>query len=438
MRHWLASFALLIGACSQEAPSDALDVGEMDGKNDRGGVTELPSVSLDVRRADLAIDLATLRGKAVLTVANPLSRTLRLEAQGLEVSSVRSGRRALTHRQEDGALIIETPASTRTARITVEYGFARQHANDGLLAGGSTVLWPHFCGNVYPCVSSPRDGLEFSLALSGVPEGETAIFPEEIATDAPPYMLAWATGDYECEPLGETADGTSLRTCWLPGGRNDALRGTGYLVEAFEYFERTLGPYVFGTDVAAVEVAWGESAAGGMEHHPYWHVDSSSMGDADTQVHEAAHGWFGNGVRIACWEDFVLSEGTATFLSAHALGEVAGDAFEEEIWRGYEQQLRISVAEDDIAAWPNTCGEVDLLRDGLFSNVVYMAGAFFYKAVAAEVGEDELLRVLGGFYRAHVGEAARMQDLLNYLEQETGFDANALADKWLRTRTPGE
>jgi aminopeptidase N len=40
------------------------------------------------------------------------------------------------------------------------------------------------------------------------------------------------------------------------------------------------------------------------------------MGREVDQVHEAAHGWFGDGVRLRCWEDFVLSEGTASHLDA--------------------------------------------------------------------------------------------------------------------------
>ena len=52
-----------------------------------------------------------------------------------------------------------------------------------------------------------------------------------------------------------------------------------------------------------------------MEHHPQWHVDDSSFGSQETQAHEASHGWYGDGIRLACWEDFVLSEGTVTYLA---------------------------------------------------------------------------------------------------------------------------
>ena len=56
-------------------------------------------------------------------------------------------------------------------------------------------------------------------------------------------------------------------------------------------------------------------------------------------------------------------------------------------WRNPSPSMRISreLYESDFNffAWPETCGAVDLLSDGLFSNIVYMKGAFFWKEVAA-------------------------------------------------------
>jgi aminopeptidase N len=50
-----------------------------------------------------------------------------------------------------------------------------------------------------------------------------------------------------------------------------------------------------------------------MEHHPYWHV-SGAQRNLLVNAHEAAHGWFGDGVRPRCWEDEVVSEGVADYL----------------------------------------------------------------------------------------------------------------------------
>ena len=80
---------------------------------------------------------------------------------------------------------------------------------------------------------------------------------------------------------------------------------------------------------------------------------------------------------------------------------------------------------------------MDILHDPLWSDVPYMKGAFFYRAVAHELGEDGLDRALAAFYRAHVGKAARMTELVSSLEAganpEVAAKIEHLADAWLST-----
>ena len=201
-----------------------------------------------------------------------------------------------------------------------------------------------------------------------------------------------------------------------------------------DWLERTLGPYPFGDEYASVEVDWGGDAFGGMEHHPFSHLASANLTSEVSHVHEAAHGWFGDGIRIACWEDFVLSEATVTYLAAHVLGQVASPELEARIWNDYASQLQQVLATNDGVAWPDSCGQVDILEDGLYSNVPYMKGAFFFRDVARMVGPDALDAALGTFTRQHMGHAMGMQSLLDHLESETETDLGPLATSWLRTK----
>ena len=86
-------------------------------------------------------------------------------------------------------------------------------------------------------------------------------------------------------------------------------------------------------------MVWGEGFYGGMEHHPYWHVASDAMDNEETHAHEAAHGWFGDGIRLRCLEDFVLSEGTVSYLAARSVGQIVGAEAEAKIWDGYRTEL---------------------------------------------------------------------------------------------------
>lgn len=118
--------------------------------------------------------------------------------------------------------------------------------------------------------------------------------------------------------------------------------------------------------------------------------------------------------------------------AARALGQAVGAAAEAEVWAGYEAELDAIVASSDRVAWPDPLPDPAELEEFLFSRAPYMKGAMFFRAVAEEIGAAELDRALAAFFAAHVGRAAGMQDLLDRIEAETGFDPTALAEAWLR------
>ena len=417
---WLIVLAL--GACATEDFVDDPDDASWadDSKADGASAVNVAATHLDVHLADHT---------ATATIDLEKNGNVELEASGLTIAHVHDdrGNRHFT-KTSSGRLRV----SNVRGPLVVDYGFAVQDNADGLLAGGSTVIWPYFCGNLFPCHSQPADGTTFTLALDGIPSGSTAVYPPAISAEAPPYMLAWAVGKYGSQTLGTTTAGTRVSVYWLPNGKTAALAGTKHLVAAFDWYEQHIGPYAFGRDVASVSVVWGEGMYGGMEHHPYWHVATDAMNDEETHVHEAAHGWFGDAIRLRCWEDFVLSEGTVSYLAAHVLGKVAGADAEAAVWNEYRGELESAIHDGGAPAWPTGCNHIDLLKDKLFTNLPYMEGAYFYKDVAAQVGADALDGVLHDFYAAHRGQPAGMQDMLDLIEAKTGFDATQLATARLR------
>lgn len=422
MRRWLLVLSLCVAAaCAADdgLVDDPADSDWLDGKGDAASAVNLAATDLD-------IDLATL--SATATISLEKNGHVALEVGGLTIDDVIDGRGHRRYTLVDGQLRV---ANVR-GPLVVRYRFERHAAADGLLPGGSTVIWPYYCGNLFPCHSQPADGTRFSLQLDGVPAGQRAIYPETIETDAPPYMLAWAVGAYTRTELGTTTAGTKVAMYTLPGGLTAGRAGTKRLRAVFDWYERVLGPYAFGREVASVSVVWGEGLYGGMEHHPYWHVAKDAMADEVTHAHEAAHGWFGDGVRLRCWEDFVLSEGTSSYLAARALAVTGGAAMERQIWADYQAELDDAIATGGAPAWPTGCNQLDIIEDRLFTNLPYMQGAFFYKDVAAAVGVDVLDAVIGRFYRAHQNRAASMQDMIDAIRRDTGFDPMPIARARLR------
>lgn len=433
---WLPFVLVLAGllaACDDDPSTGAAaDFGPDEGlKEDRATIPA--DWSARVESMWLHVDLADMTGEASIWFEpGATAKTVSLEAGGLDIDAVYDDHGPLKYEHRKTGLHIA--AAPSAGPIHVDYHFKKEPQGEGYAKNGSTVLWPYYCGNLFPCRSAPDDGMHFELEVSGYASGATALYPESLPADAPSYTLAFAVGKYTCQNLGTTTAGTEVDVCWLPNGKAKALKGSASLRAAFDWLEQHIGAYTFGDKVASVAVSWGATAAGGMEHHPYWHIATSEMDLPITHVHEAVHGWFGTGIRLRCWEDFVLSEGTTSYLAAHALGAVTDAATEEAVWDEYRETLDATLEDEDILAWPDSCGEVDLLKDGLFSNIVYMKGAFFWREVAAAVTPEVLDAVFARFYEGHVGGAASMGDLIDALADDTGFDPAPLVQKWLRSR----
>jgi hypothetical protein len=434
---------LLLPACSDDdaavdaAPDGAPDAAPVDAAPPDAAPAPVENWDRDILTTGLSLDVSTLAGVAVVELAGDATTSASFEIGDLEITEVSDGSAPLSYVIADGPprrIDVAVPSSTGPATVRFTYSF-KDHAASGydgwMSSSGVTFLWPYFCGNLFPCHSSPADGLSLTATVTGNGALD-AVYPAVIPADAPSYMFAVAVGDFTYDEIGVTTAGTHVGVYALPGDQATGLAAGAYLDHIFDWYEVTLGAYTFGDHVASVDANWGAGAYGGMEHHPLWHIGQADFGTEEVHAHEAAHGWYGDGVRIACWEDFVLSEGTTTYLAAKAIAAARGAAAGDEVWAGYQTALDDWVAYGDTIAYPDGCDQIDILTDPLWSGIPYYKGAFFYRAVEAEVGEAALLGVLAGFYADHVGGAAHMQDLLDRIA-DTGFDPTTLADGWLRS-----
>jgi aminopeptidase N len=409
------------------------------GEGGATGLTIAKDLTRDITLTDLSVNLSALTATARITIVPSQSTSASFEIGDLTIESVERDGTALPWMDRGARLDVSVPAWADPLTLTIAYRF-RVHANlDGFVQQNFTFTWPYYCGNLFPCHSDPADGTRFALDVTHAPV--TLVYPRSIGFDVPSYTLAWISRSYEQADLGTTDAGThiSVRYQPIPQAENDALTGTQHLVAAFDWFEKAIGAYRFGTEVGPMSAPW---FGGGMEHHPFWHVADDSMHDELTQIHEAAHGWFGNGVRLACWEDFVLSEGTASYLAARALEQVGASGTADEAWSGYESAVARG-AGTPVNPWPEGCGQADILSNGQygfasggFTSYTYAAGALFLRAVEQKIGRPALDEALHTFYTTWVGRAARFQDLLDAVQASSGYDANACAKHWLRDTVP--
>lgn len=406
-------FLLLLAACSS---NDAVP----------GPIDPTANLARDVTATDLTFDIGQLSATAKITFAPSATPGASLEIGDLTFDSV-SVPYSVTGKQMD----LGVPAYDQPMTVEISYHFSFTMGFTGPNANGYTLTWPYWCGNLFPCHSNPADGTTFTADVEDPPDGKTLVYPQSISI-APAYQFAWAYDAYTELPLGTTTNGTEVSMWYRTGELANAQAGGAHLLAAFDWLEQTLGPYRFGPKFSTVSVGWPKGAFGGMEHHPFVHIGAGAFSDEETNVHESAHGWFGDGIRIACWEDFVLSEGTVSYLAARALDVVAPDVG-AATWQGYASLL--AAQQGSAPVWPQSCGQVDVVKSGLFSNAPYMRGAFFYKAIADKVGADQLDVVLARFFHAHQGQTAGMADMLAEIQADTGFDPTSCAQTWLLSTT---
>jgi hypothetical protein len=409
-----------------------------------GGIDRPPAgedLTRDILTTDLELDLTTLLGKATITLAgSTTSKAASFEIGDLDISKVEDDLGDLQFAVKSGKhgsqLDVGVPAGAGKAKIVVHYAFKDHTKFDGWMATEQvSFLWPYFCGNLFPCKSDPADGVAFTMKITGEAAGMTAVYPTSIPADAPSYMPAVAVAKFTKLDLGATTKGTKISAWHLPGQEADAATGTAHLKQVFDFYEKTYGDYSFGPTAGSVSADWGPGDYGGMEHHPYWHVGKNDFKSEEVHAHEAAHGWYGDGVRIACWEDFVLSEGTVSYIAAHGLEQLQVD-----VWPDYECELKYVCDPANgvnTIALPTTCNTIDLLNDPLWSSVPYMKGAYFYREVGKAIGAGVLDAALAEFYQANVGKAAKMQALIDLIKTKTDVAGQKAIDNletaWLKT-----
>lgn len=408
-----------------------------DNKADTLSYNSDDNIDHDIISTKVTIDLTNKRGIATIAIKGSIeSSYASFEIGDLLINSVKLNALDLDFNITSERLYVTVPKSSEIMEIVVSYTYLPHDEFNGISSNGYTFAWPYFCGNIFPCHSNPNDGTTFDLTLEGVPDGMRAIYPETISSNVPSYTLGWSLGAYEYYSLGQTDNGTEVGIYYFQDEYQNAINGTLYLKEIFNWYEKTLGHYLYGDKVASVSLPWEMGAYGGMEHQPYWHINSRVLSELSVHAHEAAHGWFGNGVRIACWEDYVLSEGVATYLTVRAIEEVVGISESDKIWADYQSKLNaLQSSDENKTSWPEGCNQIDIIESGLYGYAPYMKGAYFLQEVANKIGKIKLDRLLGEFYLKYRNSAAGFQDLLDIIKIESGYDPLPCAISWLRSES---
>jgi aminopeptidase N len=192
------------------------------------------------------------------------------------------------------------------------------------------------------------------------------------------------------------------------------------------FLEGLFGTYPFETAGAIVDSSFFPFALE-TQTRPIYPALFFLVGQGEvTVVHELAHQWTGDSVRLARWRDIWLNEGFATYVewlwSQHTGGATPQDFFD-------------ALYEVDASStfWQLKIGDPGFAH--MFDGAVYQRGAMTLHALRLTIGDADFFRLVRRWTTNHAGDAVTTADFIRLAERVSGKDLDGLFRAWLSSST---
>lgn len=427
---------------------------------DGNGGYDVVSYDLDVAYRPQTDELA---GQATITAtATQGLLSFDLDLDDLTVSAVSVDGAAARWYQVGGELVVvprHAVGAGRRFEVVVLYSGVPQtiddaygtsgflHTDDGALVVGQ----PAVASTWFPVNDHPSDAATYDLTVT-VPAGSTAVSngvlvgTEQVAgssvwhwrADDPmaSYLLTLAIGEFDLttgqvggttylDALDPDLDDLVLDPQTSTASVGEVARTSlARQPEVLGFLADRFGPYPF---TQAGGIVDDDPALGfALENQtrpvysPLFFTDTVS-GDS-VVVHELAHQWFGDDVRLAAWQHIWLNEGPATYA--------------EWLWAEREGLQSVQDRFDELAAIPAddpfwTVRPGDPGPEGLFDEPVYLRGAMTLHALRAEVGDEAFWTILRTWVSRYSGQAVDTADFTALAEEVACRDLDGFFRTWL-------
>ncbi|HEX9139834.1 MAG TPA: M1 family metallopeptidase [Steroidobacteraceae bacterium] len=249
----------------------------------------------------------------------------------------------------------------------------------------------------------------------------------------PSYLIALAVGDISFQ-----ATGPRTGVYAEPAMVKKAAYEFGETEQTLQLMEKAFGPYRWGRyDILVLPPSF---PYGGMEN-PRLTFATPTVITGDRMLvsvisHELAHGWSGNLVTNASWNDFWLNEGFTQYITLRLLdmqfGQARGDV---------ERVIGLSNMKEDMSHLDKV--DWSLVRsspfkdpDEAYSAVPYERGVLFLTWLETQFGRDAFDAFLRGWFDDHAFQSATTAQFVSYLRdklmtQQPGKVTPAQISAWL-------
>jgi hypothetical protein len=424
---------------------------------------ELGNSLIDVLHYDLTLNadprIPAINGTATLTIAadypNLASFSLDLR-DVMQVTEVRVDGQPLEFEQSARKLRIILPEPLVFAQeieVSIDYGgelvpvsspyfpfYTIGAEIDPESPRFAMITEPDSANTWFPGNDHPRDAATFDFhitvdepfdvvangtqtAVDSNPDG-TRTFHWSMPQPMTTYLALIAVADYQ-RIEDKTPDGFSL-THYVYASHNRALAteafsGTGRAMETLESF---FGPYPFesyGQVVVPLQSSALENQT--MSAMPFAMAISSEQDNWEWIVHEMAHQWFGNRVRLGAWQDIWLNEGFATYAEWLA----------DEARYGEDRHLEHRSSNESFIA---RGGRVTPLAyptaAEMFSTDSYIKGAWVLHMLRVELGDGLFFPMVQEYVQAFADEPVTTAAFFQFVERYAQRDLTHFRQQWLQ------
>ena len=430
---------------------------------DGNGGYDVQHYDLDVRYdpdTDILTGVATIEAKALQDLSS-----FNLDFVGLEVRSVNVDRDEATWSREGQELTVTPEDGVRTGEeftTVVRYDGVPETIHDALGTSGFihtddgaiVVGEPDVAATWFPANDHPRDAASVSVTAT-VPNGLQAIsngvLQERESEDgwttwwwhaAEPmatYLVTLAIGEFDVRHY--RADGIrywdaldpDLFTLDLdpetegPSAGEVAEGSLARQPEIIDFLSGIFGPYPWEAAGGIVDDAADLEFALETQTRPVYASTFffDPIGGDLGVVHELAHQWTGDLLRLDAWRHIWLNEGFATYAEWLWL-EREGLATTQEVFENVAQ-----FAPPEL--WELTIGDPGPEVDRLFDDAVYERGAMTLHALRQTVGDEVFFDILEEWVSSQAGGTVTTEEFIALAEKESGQELDGLFETWLFT-----